>query len=114
MNIEKKVYIYLLVVCLIAGCAGVGKFTPQGGAQASNAVAIAQGLLWTLDSFYGGLVALKLIPDYTQAATQALAIADAAAVALRAIIAGATVTDEQLNVIAGQVAGAGAILKQAL
>jgi hypothetical protein len=35
-------------------------------------------------------------------------------VALRAIIAGATVTDEQLNVIAGQVAGAGAILKGAL
>jgi hypothetical protein len=99
-----------MAMCLCS-CASVGKFTPAGAEQANNAVSIATGLLRTLDSFYGGLLALKLVPDYTQQATQALSIADVAAAALRAIIAGTTVTDVQLNVIAGQVAGAQAILE---
>ena len=64
-----------------------------------------------LDKTYGDLLKLKLVPDYTVEATRALAIADAAAVVLRGVIAGATVTDEQLNIAAGQVDGARAILQ---
>ena len=100
----------LISAGLFFGCASVGKFTPQGAATASNAVSVAQGLLHSLDSFYGDLVKLKMAPDYRNQATRALAMADQAAVVLRGVIAGATVTDGQLNIAAGQVDGAKAIL----
>lgn len=103
----------LLWALTISGCAGVGQFTPQGAAVAANAVSVATGLLHVLDGFYGGLLDLKLTPDYSVEATRALSIADAAASFLKQVIAGATVTDEQLNVAAGQVTGAKAILKGA-
>jgi hypothetical protein len=109
----------LLVGLLLYGCAGLGKFTSQGAAVATNAVSVATGLLHVLDGFYGGLLDPKLAPDYTVEATRALSIADAAAAVLNEIIrkntAGepVTITDEQLNVIAGQVAGAQAILQGA-
>lgn len=119
MNVLRAAVIYGLlswaaVGSLIYGCAGVGKFTPQGAALANNAVTVAQGLLHALDGFYGDLQTMQLVPDYTREATQALSIADLAALALRQVIDGATVTDAQLNVAAGQVAGAEAILKQTL
>ena len=100
----------LIWAIVIYGCASVGKFSTQGAATASNAVTVAQGLLHSLDGFYGDLLKLKLVPDYTQQATRALAMADQAAVTLRGVIAGATVTDTQMNVIAGQVDGAKALL----
>jgi hypothetical protein len=95
---------------MTAGCAGVGQFTPQGAAVANNAVSVAQGLLSALDSFYADLLNLKLVPDYQVEATRALAVADTAAGVLRQVITGATVTDTQLNVAAGQVYGARAML----
>lgn len=100
----------LVAAGLFFGCASVGKFTSQGAATAGNAVTVAQGLLHGLDGFYGDLLALKLVPDHTTEATRALAIADTAAAVLRMVIAGATVTDAQMNVAAGQVDGARAIL----
>ena len=83
--------------------------------MATNAVTVATGLLHVLDGFYGDLLDLKLVPvDYTIEATRALSIADAAAAVLKSRLSpGPTVTDEQLNVAAGQVDGARAILKGA-
>jgi hypothetical protein len=97
---------------LVVGCTGVCKFTPSGEAIATNSVTVAQGLLHALDGFYGDMLTLKLASDYTTEATRALSITDAAAAALKQIIAGASVTDEQLNVVAGQVSGAQAIINQ--
>ena len=80
--------------------------------QATNAVNVATGLLHVLDGFYGDLLALKAVPGgFRTEATRALSIADAAAAILKDVIAGATVTDEQLNLVAGQVDGARAILR---
>jgi hypothetical protein len=98
------------VVCFCLGCSGVGQFTPPAVTVANNAITVAQGLLHSLDSFYGDLITLKTAPDYRQTATKALAIADVAAASLRQIINGASATDAQLNIVAGQVAGAKAIL----
>ncbi len=111
IGIKNGIIISLLLWGLIVGCASVGKFTPQAASVATGAITTAQGLLHSLDSFYGDLVKLKIFPDYTTQATRALAMADQAAMILRAAIAGATVTDEQLNVAAGQVDGARAILR---
>ncbi len=108
----KKLLVVVMIACLVPGCAGLGKFTPQGAALANNAVTVATGLLHALDGFYGDLLDLKLVPDFTTDATRALSIADTAAVVLRQIIAGATVTDEQLNLAAGQVDAAKAILNR--
>jgi hypothetical protein len=107
----------LLWALIIYGCAGVGKFTSQGATVATNAVSVATGLLHVLDGFYGDLLNLELAPDYTTEATRALSIADAAAAVLKEVVrkntAGepVTITDEQLNVAAGQVDGARAILQ---
>jgi hypothetical protein len=103
----------LLWALIIYGCAGVGTFTPQGATQATNAVSVATGLLHVLDGFYGDLLNLKLVPGgFTTEATRALSIADAAAAFLKEVIAKNTVaTDAQLNIAAGQVDGAKAILK---
>lgn len=101
-----------LLVGLISACASFGTFTPQGAAIATNAVTVAQGLLHALDGFYGDLLGLKVIPDHTVTATRALSIADMAAATLKSAIAGATVTDEELNIAAGQVDGANAILHE--
>jgi hypothetical protein len=95
---------------IIYGCAGIGKFTPKGAQIATKAVTVAQGLLHALDGFYSDLLTLKVVPDYNVQAVRALSMADMAAATLRAVIAGATVTDEQLNIAAGQVDGAKAIL----
>lgn len=106
------IIVYLIIFGgLIYGCAG-GQFTPQAQQNVSNAVAQAKGLLWNLDLFYSDLVALKAIPDKTTKATQALAVADAAAAAIDRIVKGSPATDIELNVIAGQVAGAKAILQE--
>ena len=109
-----KKYILICLTCglLAYGCTSVGKFTPTGAKIATNAVTVATGFLHALDGFYGDLLTMKAAPDYTVQATRALSIADQAAVVLKAVIAGATVTDEQLNVAAGQVDGARAILRQ--
>lgn len=104
---------WVFIALMIYGCASLGKFTPQGAAIANNAVNVAHGLLSALDGFYVDLLGLKMVPDYTNEATRALTMADTAAVVLRQIIAGATVTDDQLNLVAGQVDGARAILNQA-
>jgi hypothetical protein len=107
----------LLVGLLLYGCAGAFRFTPQGAAVTTNAVSVAAGLLHVLDGFYGDLLNLELAPDYTTEATRALSIADAAAAVLKEVIRQntvgdpVTITDEQLNVAAGQVDGARAILK---
>lgn len=110
-EIKQGVCIGILCTILFYGCASVGTFTPKGAEKANNAVTVATGLLHALDGFYGNLVDLKMMPDYTTQATRALSIADIAAVTLRQIIAGATVTQEQLNVAAGQVDGARAVLQ---
>lgn len=101
---------WVVIVLTIYGCSGAFQFSQKGAEIATNAVTVAQGLLHALDGFYGDLLTLKIIPDYTNQATRALSIADQAAAVLKAAIAGATVTDEQLNVAAGQVDGAMAIL----
>ena len=107
----------LLVGLLIYGCAGPFRFTPQGAAVTTNAVAVATGLLHVLDGFYDDLLNLELAPDYTTETTRALSIADAAAAVLKEVIRkntigeSGTITDEQLNIAAGQVDGAKAILK---
>jgi hypothetical protein len=106
----KKLLCALVIAFLVPGCAGLGKFTPQGAALANNAVTVATGLLHALDGFYGDLLNLKLVPDCTPDATKALSMADLAAGLLKQIIADATVTDAQLNTAAGQVEGAKAIL----
>ena len=110
--IKTKLLVIILALCFL-GCAGVGKFTPQGAVQATNAVTVASGLLHVLDGFYGDLLNLKLVPGgFTTEATRALSIADAAAAFLKGVIAGNVVaTDEQINIAAGQVTGAEAILK---
>jgi hypothetical protein len=106
----------LLWALITYGCAGVGTFTPKGAEVATNAVSVATGLLHVLDGFYGGLLDLKQAPDYTIEVTRALSIADAAAAVLKEVVrkntAGepVTITNEQLNVVAGQVDGAKAIL----
>jgi hypothetical protein len=100
----------LISAGLFFGCATGGGFTPQVAATASNAVTVAQGLLTSLDSFYGDLLKLKIVPDYTQQATRVLAMADQAATVLRGVISGATISDAQMNVVAGQVDGSRAIL----
>ena len=97
---------------LIYGCASLGTFTPKGAAIANNAVTVATGLLKALDGFYGNLLALKEVPDYTTQATRALSLADVAAAGLRAVIAGATADDAKLNLLAGQVDGAKAMLAE--
>lgn len=99
---------------VIYGCASFGTFTPKGASIANNAVTVATGLLHALDGFYGDLLGLKMVPDYTTEATRALTLADTAAVMLRQIIAGATVTDDQLNLVAGQVDGAKAVTDKML
>jgi len=114
--IEIKIFVIILALCFM-GCAGIGQFTPKGAEQATNAVSVATGLLHILDGFYGDLLNLELAPDYTTEATRALSIADAAAAVLKEVIRkntlgeSETITDEQLNVAAGQVDGARAILK---
>lgn len=96
----------IAAICLTSlSCAGVGKFTPGGADKAVNAISTALTLLHTIDSVYGELMRLKLLPDYTVQATRLLAAADAAAAMLKKIIAGATVTDAELNALAGQVDG---------
>lgn len=102
----------VLIAMIVVGCASVGKFTPQGAVVANNAVTVATGLLHVLDGFYGDLLALKVVPGgFSAEATRALSIADAAAAILKSVIAEATITDEQLNIAAGQVDGARAILR---
>jgi hypothetical protein len=100
---------WMTVVSGIYGCASLGKFTPQGAQVANNAVTVAQGLLAALDGFYGDLLTMKFLPDYTTQAARTLSMADTAATALRQIISGSTVTDAQLNLVAGQVDGARAL-----
>jgi hypothetical protein len=115
MKLNKSLYlVYPLILwaLLIGGCATGGGFTPQGAVIAHNAVTVAQGFLSALNGFYGDLLNLQMVPDYTVPATQALSIADVAAVSLHAIIDAGTATQQQLNVAAGQVVGAQAILKQ--
>ena len=104
-----KRLIPIVIFALVIGCVGPGKLTPQTGEKATQAVTVAQGLLHALDGFYGDLLKLKIVPDYTVHATRALAMADSAAAQLRAVIAGATVTDAELNVLAGKVDGAEAV-----
>lgn len=105
---ELMFWALIITLGLFLGCGAIKAIpTPT---QAIGAVSVAQGLLHSLDTFYDDLVALKMAPDYRVDATKALSIADAAAAALRGVIAGASVTDAQLNVVAGQVAGAKAIL----
>lgn len=108
--IKYGILCWVVIGLMIYGCASFGKFTPTGAIIANNAVTLAQGLLHGLEGFYGDLLGLKMVSDYTTEATRALSMADAAAATLRAIIAGATVTDEQLNLVAGQVDGAKATL----
>jgi hypothetical protein len=108
----KKIFCLILVCCL-CGCAGFGQLKPESAIKANNAVATATGLLHVLNGFYGDLVTLKMAPDYQVEATRALSIADAAAKSLNDIIAGSVVTDAQMNVVAGQVSGAQAILQTA-
>jgi hypothetical protein len=110
-KLELHILAGIISLGLFLGCAGVGQLTPAAATTASNAVTVAQGLLHSLDAFYGDLVTLKTAPDYRADATKALAIADVAADSLRQIINGGPATDAQLNVAAGQVAGAQAILK---
>ena len=110
MMIKKYFLIGSMCGLLALGCASVGKFTPEGAQVATNAVNVATGLLKALDGFYGDLLTLKLVPDYRVQATRALSMADDAAKTLRAVIAGATVTDQQLNIAAGQVDGSRLIL----
>jgi len=102
----------ILWALIIYGCASVGKFTPEGAQVATGAVSVATGLLKGLDGFHGDLLTLKLVPDYRVQATRALSMADDAAKTLRAVIAGGTATDQQLNIAAGQVDGARAILNK--
>src|SRR5574343_359784 len=93
----------IIGLSLALSCASVGKFTPQGAMVATGAVSVATGLLHALDGFYGDLLTMKLVPDYQVQATRALTLADTVAPVLKAIIAGATVTQEQLNQAAGMV-----------
>lgn len=106
----KKLLIGLLAMSMVS-CASMGKFTPEGAAIATNVVNVATGLLHSLDNFYDDLLTLKMVPDYQTTATRALSMADAAAVTLKKAIAGATVTDKELNIAAGMVDGSRAILK---
>lgn len=111
------VYGLLTWAVIIIGCASVGKFTPGGAQWASNAVTTAQSLLSVIDGgLYATLLGLKnngMITGNEKAlvtATRQLAGLDKAAELLKAVIAGATVTDEELNKVAGQVDGAKAII----
>ena len=107
-----RILLVFFITSLVSGCAGLGKFTPQGGAGATNAVNVATELLHALDGFYGDLLNLQLVPDFTTDATRALSMADMAAALLKQIIAGATVNDAELNALASQVDGAKAILNK--
>jgi hypothetical protein len=98
----------------VPGCAGFGKFTPTGGAIATYAVDMAGKLLATVDFIYPLFLDAKNYPDWLTEATQQLAVLDKLAPLLKEIIAGATVTDEKLNVLAGQVSGAESKLRQML
>ena len=101
----------IIGLSLALSCASPGKFTPAGATIATGAVNVATGLLHALDGFYGDLLTMKLVPDYTAQATRALTLADTAAPVLKKIIAGQTVTNEELNLVAGKVDGAKAILR---
>ena len=106
---------WLFIALVAYGCASVGKFTPQGAVVANNAVTVATGLLHVLDGFYGNLLTLQAVPGgFTTEATRALSIADAAAIVLRSAISGTAVSQEQLNVAAGQVEGSRLMMKSIL
>lgn len=102
----------VLILCLAIGCAALTPAVIGGVGLAVNSITTARDLLSTLDKFYNSLVEKKTMPALREQATKALAIADSAAVTLRSAAAGGVVTDTQLNVAAGQVAGAQAILKE--
>jgi hypothetical protein len=91
------------------GCAAIGPALTTAMGVA-NAVSTATSGLSTLDKIYDRLVDAKAAPEKQQVATLGLSIADAAAKTLTAIKAGATTTDEVLNVAMGQVEGAKSIL----
>jgi len=80
----------VLALCLVIGCAGLGKFSTSGGATVKGIITIADNVLHGLDTFYDTLVGLKLLPDLTSLATTALQKADDAAAALKKIIDGQT------------------------
>ena len=107
-----KIMACLLLAGLLgcSGCAGPGQLTPAGVRLVNGAIATAVGLLRSLDGFYGDLVELKMVPDHRVQATRALSIADVAAAALKEIVNGKPADDAALNVAAGQVDGARAIL----
>ena len=97
--------IVALWLVIVVGCASVGKFTPQGAAGATYAAELAGKLLYTVDTIYPLFMGAKQQPEFLQKATQQLAQLDVLAPALKQVIAGASITDEKLNAMAGQVAG---------
>jgi hypothetical protein len=106
-----------LSVLIIFGCASVGKFTPQGAAVASGALDVAHWIIKAADAgLYASALSLKdhsLITgneDVLRTSVRVLSGLDSAVGLAKQVIAGATVSDKELNVAAGQVDGAKAIL----
>jgi hypothetical protein len=93
------------------GCASLGPVV-NGATMTINAAQTAKTLLTKLDVIYDNLFEAKTVPAKIQQATQALSIADSAAQQLRQVAAGKNITDENINVLAGQVAGAWALSNQ--
>ena len=102
---------WIIIATCSYGCASLGPALTTAIGVAS-AVSTATSGLSTLDKIYDRLVEAKAVPEKQQVATLGLSIADSAAKTLTAVKAGATATDEVLNVAMGQAEGAKTLLTQ--
>jgi hypothetical protein len=114
---KKHLAVGVLCGLLALSCAGPGKFTPQGAAVASGALDVAHWIIKAADAgLYASALSLKdhsLITgneDVLRTSVRVLSGLDSAVGLAKQVIAGATVTDKDLNIAAGQVDGAKAVL----
>ena len=116
-----KKYLLIGSICglLALGCATGGGLTPQGAAVATNAVNVAQWIIKAADAgLYATALSLKehsLITgneEVLRTSVRVLSGLDSALTLAKGVIAGATVSDKDLNIAAGAIDGAAAILNK--
>ena len=117
--IKKYIAIGSLCGLLALGCATGGGLTPQGVAVATNAVNVAQWIIKAADAgLYASAMSLKdhgLITgneEVLRTSVRVLSGLDSALTLAMGVIAGGKVSDKDLNIAAGQVDGAKAILER--
>jgi hypothetical protein len=99
---------WVIIATGLYGCASLGPVI-GGATMAINAAQTAQQLLGQLDGYYDSLVIAKDVPSKLVTVTKILSNLDQAAKTLQGVAGGKSISDTDLNAVAGAVIGGQAV-----